>query len=279
MALQTTSGLPALETACIPECKISFFASTEIYSNLHRQSNDGAESTQTKKQFLNEMANLFEKKTLRNFSWRSGSFHPLGKTTLCLCWKIVLIKSDLGEGATRTCLAQPVWWQSLQREVIFTAPGTHSQYLHITHQTMKFLPNSNKKKNKPESAVGLFVALVAQVLGETKARPCADLREGDGGVWPSPCPTYCHQRGQQNSMEGNGVSGPRVAVRQPCPHLSLPSGGGQGQDGAGCVCSTARASPSWWPGQDFRTDGQGNISILMAKETSPSWWQPKMAGA
>lgn len=148
MALQTTSGLPALETACIPECKISFFASTEIYSNLHRQSNDGAESTQTKKQFLNEMANLFEKKTLRNFSWRSGSFHPLGKTTLCLCWKIVLIKSDLGEGATRTCLAQPVWWQSLQREVIFTAPGTHSQYLHVTHQTMKFLPNSNKKKKQ-----------------------------------------------------------------------------------------------------------------------------------
>lgn len=40
------SGPPALEMAC---------------SNLHRRSNDGAESSQTKKQVINEAANLFEK--------------------------------------------------------------------------------------------------------------------------------------------------------------------------------------------------------------------------
>lgn len=129
---------------------------------------------------------------------------------------------------------------------MFTALGTRSQYLHITHQSTKFLPNSKKTTN--QSAAGLLAALMAQVLGETKAGACADPRERGGRCVAQILPHLLACREVSKAAQREMVSGPPVAIRQPCPHLPLSSvlveGRRQEQDGAGCVWSMARASPS-----------------------------------
>lgn len=131
------------------------------------------------------------------------------------------MKSGLGEGATRACLAQPVWWHCLPQEVMVTAPGTLSRYLHITHQSMKFLPNSKKKPKQSKMQQACWQHSWHKFLEKPRQELVQTPGEGEGGVWPRPCPTSWH--GERSAKQHGMVSAPPVAIRQPCPHLHLSS--------------------------------------------------------